>query len=105
MGPVGVRLNGLINGSGSYGCRILTLLPRKTRVGGGGGRVGGVTVPGSGDQSQVDTSLPLDDEESVDTFGATNGTEVTGGTNDEAVSSTSSSEEDVVRCKGVDMVL
>ena len=44
-------------------------------------------------------------EESVGTFGATKGTEVIGGTADEAVSSTSSSEEDVVRCKGVDMVL
>lgn len=101
MGPVGVRLNGLINGSGSYGCRILTLLPRKTRVGGGGGRVGGVTVPESGNQHHVDTSLPSDDEES----GLSVGTEVTGGTTDEAVSSTSSSKGDAVRCGDVDMVL
>ena len=108
MGPVGVHRNGLINGSGSYGCRILTLLPRKTRVGGrvgGGGNVGGVFIPKSGDQRQVDTSLPSDDEESVGTFGATKGTEVIGGTADEAESSTSSSEEDAAQCKGVDMVL
>lgn len=69
--------------------------------GGGGGRVGGVTVPESGNQHHVDTSLPSDDEES----GLSVGTEVTGGTTDEAVSSTSSSKGDAVRCGDVDMVL
>ena len=70
--------------------------------------MGGVTVPGSGDQRQVDTSLSSADEElelSVGIVGVTKGVVVTGGITDEAVSSTSSSEEEIVWCEWVDMVL